>query len=443
VVEASLVTRHCEPVKGEFQCEDFSPDRDLTADILTEASRSGGDLVVLSVDRKKVENMQEEKRCVSYESVPAYQYVYNWATKSMDLVYGSRTECAEWANLRSKADLITSTGIVWRKDPGLAGEIRRAEELITAAGTGNLKRLAELVSDGVDLNRTTNAEGSLALSSAALMGQMDVVKFLISKGAKVNAFDRVASPLYQAAFGKNPEVAQFLLKSGAKADEKLPENEETALHAAARSGAVPVIKVLLDHGAKVDALNEDGITPLMVAAHEGNAGAVSLLIEKGADVHRKSTAVTSVIAHWTPLMFSVLSRDIETVLALLKGGADPQMRSYYGRRAVDNSAIYVAVGLTTLETHRLFKGATEGIWGYIDKLGKLVINAKYDKTWTFREGLGAVMLDKKWGYIDQSGKMVIEPKYSGEEYYGSRFYGGLAAVALSGKEAAEYLAASE
>lgn len=472
VVEAAQVTRRCESVKGDLRCQDLPADGDLTAEILKAAARAGGDLVELSVDREKKENLQEGKRCLRYESAPGYQYVYNWATKSMDLVYGSSTQCAEWAQLLTSEDLIRSTGVVWRKDPELAREFRRAEELITAAGTGDLEKLDELVKGGVDLNRTTNNEGSLALSSAALMGQLEAARFLVEKGADVNAFDRVASPLYQAAFGKNVEVVRFLLDRGAKVDAKLPENKETTLHAAARSGDLAVMAVLLSHGAKVDALNEGGITPLMVAAHGGHPGAVKLLLDKGAEVNRVCTAVTPVVARWTPLMFSVLSGDRDTVLVLLEGGADPQTRSYYGRRAVDNAEIFAGVGISTPEVHQILKAATEGIWGYIDKTGRYVIGPEFSGANFFFGGLAVVtdregkktLIDKKgkavlrsqddinfwvsdekppfshgpvgvkvgekWGYVDRQGRLVIEPRYD----FAGAFVDGAAIVGSGGEK---------
>ncbi len=66
----------------------------------------------------------------------------------------------------------------------------------------------------------------------------------------------------------------------------------------------------------------------------------------------------------------------------------------------------------------------DGKWGFIDKSGKLVIQAEYDDVWDFNEGLAPVKLGEVWGYIDASGKQVIEPKYQTADV----FSGGLAPV---------------
>ena len=59
--------------------------------------------------------------------------------------------------------------------------------------------------------------------------------------------------------------------------------------AASRTGNVEAIKVLLDHGAEVNAKETlRGTTPLMWAADEGHAAAIQLLIQHGADIKARS-----------------------------------------------------------------------------------------------------------------------------------------------------------
>ena len=59
---------------------------------------------------------------------------------------------------------------------------------------------------------------------------------------------------------------------------------ETVLMTAARTGNLEAVKVLLDHGAYVNAKeNYRGQTALMWAAAEHHAGVVKLLLDHGAD----------------------------------------------------------------------------------------------------------------------------------------------------------------
>src|SRR5439155_450978 len=79
-----------------------------------------------------------------------------------------------------------------------------------------------------------------------------------------------------------------LVAAGADPNEHLPLGR-TPLMAAARTGKVEAIKVLLDLGANVNAKETlRGTTPLMWAADEAHAPAVQLLIERGADIKARS-----------------------------------------------------------------------------------------------------------------------------------------------------------
>src|SRR5690349_20692199 len=62
-------------------------------------------------------------------------------------------------------------------------------------------------------------------------------------------------------------------------------------------------------------------------------------------------------------------------------------------------------------------------WGFIDKGGKMVINAQFERAGSFSEGLAEVRLGR-WGYVDGSGKIVINPQFD----RASPFSDGLAAV---------------
>jgi hypothetical protein len=65
-------------------------------------------------------------------------------------------------------------------------------------------------------------------------------------------------------------------------------------------------------------------------------------------------------------------------------------------------------------------------WGYIDKMGRLIIPFKFDSAHDFSEGLAAVEIKEKCGYIDTTGKFVIPPRFIS----GFPFSEGLAVVLI-------------
>jgi hypothetical protein len=70
-----------------------------------------------------------------------------------------------------------------------------------------------------------------------------------------------------------------------------------------------------------------------------------------------------------------------------------------------------------------------GQWGLIDRTEKLIIGFKYESVLPFFEGIAPVELHSKWGYIDRTGKIVIDFKYEDA----ANFSQGLATVGLNGE----------
>jgi ankyrin repeat protein len=98
----------------------------------------------------------------------------------------------------------------------------------------------------------------------------------------------------------------------------------TPLHGAAEGGEgesfVRIVKMLLDHGADVNAASHIGNTPLMRAVKfENNLPIVTLLLEHGADVKKQESSDSF---GYTALHESVIHGNAEIVKALLDHGAD-------------------------------------------------------------------------------------------------------------------------
>ena len=53
----------------------------------------------------------------------------------------------------------------------------------------------------------------------------------------------------------------------------------------------------------------------------------------------------------------------------------------------------------------------DGIWGYMDNTGKIIISPKYERANGFSEGVAAVKRGGKWGFIDRNGLIIVPCEY--------------------------------
>ena len=78
--------------------------------------------------------------------------------------------------------------------------------------------------------------------------------------------------------------------------------------------------------------------------------------------------------------------------------------------------ISIAVALlssTTLTAQDLIPDKNEkGKWGYVNDMGQVVINYKYDSADFFTDGRAKVGKDGKFGFINSDGKEIIKMKYN-------------------------------
>ncbi len=155
--------------------------------------------------------------------------------------------------------------------------------------------LASLAQRGFDLN-TLDPNGQHPLY-LALRDESDRAALFLLSRPEVKVEHRNAkgeSPLMMAALKGKLELARRLIARQAEVNKPgWAPLHYAATHPSDRS--LPMVRLLLEHHAFIDAQSPNGSTPLMMAALYGNPQVVRLLLDEGADPLMKNEQGLSAI----------------------------------------------------------------------------------------------------------------------------------------------------
>jgi ankyrin repeat protein len=132
------------------------------------------------------------------------------------------------------------------------------------------------------------ADPTLAIFAAAMLGDDAAIETLLAANRSLVT---AVSPdgwltLHLAAHFAKTDAVRALLNNGAQASARSTNAlHNTALHAAAAGRAAGAAKLLIDHGAAVNATQHGGWAPLHAAAQNGDSEFARLLLDAGADVN--------------------------------------------------------------------------------------------------------------------------------------------------------------
>lgn len=171
----------------------------------------------------------------------------------------------------------------------------KVRETVTANGmsalhlvssfTEDLEAIQILLNTNIDINGKDN-NGCTPLYHACAKGHMEVVKKLISAHADINyANTKGKNPLIISASKENLEIMQELIRAGALVN-CAENNGHTPLMYASAVGNFTMVKELIKAGATLDNKNKDGRTALHSACATGEYPLlIRKLIQEGADIN--------------------------------------------------------------------------------------------------------------------------------------------------------------
>ena len=135
-----------------------------------------------------------------------------------------------------------------------------------------------------------------------------------------SAQSAVSGDLHDAVRANDAERVILLLKAG-KAIDETDFMLGTALHVAVAQGSVPLAKILISHGADIEAPSEDrGSKAIHLAANFGDVEMLNLLLDAGADIEAQDQRGQ------TPLLLAAATNNPKVVEVLIARGANKEAR---------------------------------------------------------------------------------------------------------------------
>ncbi|WP_297207111.1 ankyrin repeat domain-containing protein [uncultured Brachyspira sp.] len=224
-------------------------------------------------------------------------------------------------------------------------------EFFTAIDNGDINKVKELISSGIDIN-SVNEEGWSALHLAVKANNSEIVRELLSH-KKIDMNPRLPAdtiftegdnvwyadgqtPLLLASYYGYSDMVSMLLNYGADILAKDDVDEAMAIHIASARGYTSVVTAILDsNSAKntgrdiVNIGDNTGTTPLMWASMNNQVSVIALLMKYKLDIDLQDDD------GWTALHFAVASDSYRAVDILLRNGADANISDLDGKKPLN------------------------------------------------------------------------------------------------------------
>ncbi len=304
------------------------------------------------------------------------------------------------------------------------------ESLIQSAITGDSITVALLLATGMNPD-PRDATLLTPLMYASQNGYPSIVGLLMKHGANSSATSKDGwYPLLLACHLQHLDVISLLLSKGVNVDQRRSIGGETCLHRAAERGILPMIDLLIENGADVDAMNLSGTTPLMIAASSNQIQVVSRLLEKGAHVDASNNK------GFTAIMATARNNATQSFLKLIEQGGNPNLKNDNEETALSIAVRNGKVAISKLMVTKIIdidptdkKGITPLMYAAMynyDEIIPLLIDAGADVNFTNIHGESVIDFVKSNSRRKGHSKFAMQSRERAEitltllRYYGAQ-----------------------
>ncbi|XP_064362845.1 inversin isoform X5 [Dromaius novaehollandiae] len=233
-----------------------------------------------------------------------------------------------WAALLGHAEIVHL--LLERNKIGTIPSDSQGATPLHYAAQSNFAETVEVFLKHPSVKDDSDLEGRTSFMWAAGKGSDDVIRTMLNLklDIDINMTDKYAgTALHAAALSGHVNTVKLLLEHNAQVD-ALDVMKHTPLFRACEMGHKEVIQTLIEGGAGVDLVDQDGHSPLHWAALGGNADVCQILIEN------KINPNVQDYAGRTPLQCAAYGGYINCMVVLLENNADPNIQDKEGRTAL-------------------------------------------------------------------------------------------------------------
>jgi ankyrin repeat protein len=197
------------------------------------------------------------------------------------------------------------------------------EDFFRAIQEGDLEALERWLEEDASLLEANDSDGTSAIMAAIYAEQPEVLRFFRDRGRNLDIFEACAAG--------DLERVRELVSAQPELIEAVSDDGFTPLALAARFGRREVVAFLLDQGASPQSETHDPLhlSPLHTAVAAGEIEIARLLLEHGAAVNEAQAEGL------TPLHVAAQNGDLAMVELLLAYGADPLARDSEGQTPIE------------------------------------------------------------------------------------------------------------
>lgn len=205
--------------------------------------------------------------------------------------------------------------------------------LAKACDEGRLDDVKKLIFQGVSLDSNTGSYGETPLGNAADSDHLEVLQFLLDKGARPDFADNEGStPLLHACNTDSTDCALALIKAGANVNQG-SNWHRTPLMYAAQKGNDTIVAALLAAKADIDANCSDGPAVYWAVANN-KPSTVKLLADAGANLALMPVGYDTRMYVYTLMATAVMKADGQMVDYLVSKGVSVESPDMDGRTAL-------------------------------------------------------------------------------------------------------------